>query len=152
MLKELKNTVVHCKTREEYDRLMKIYEEAGWRWLSLSKPSKFDGYSKYEADTGIQCEDLFQMGSTATAVKNKWKVISLADFLREQGISSSKSEVRSLFRKYTVFKHDDCPLQLWCRDSEIQVRKNGRKRKTYTVTGDLDQWAEAFFDGYLAAQ
>ncbi len=30
-LKELDNTVVHCKTKEEYDELMEIYEEGGWK-------------------------------------------------------------------------------------------------------------------------
>lgn len=39
-LKSLENTVVHTPTEAEYDELMKIYEDAGWKWVSLRLNNK----------------------------------------------------------------------------------------------------------------
>jgi len=39
-MKELKNTVVNVKTQAEYDELMEMYEEAGWKWLTPIKIRK----------------------------------------------------------------------------------------------------------------
>lgn len=148
-LKELPNTVVHCKTRKEYDQLMKMYEEAGWRWCSGNLPTanSWDSRSDSYGRILIRVQDGF---SQPVYDESSRCEISFSDFLREQGIPAKK-EVHSLLRTYTVYEHDNCPVKLWCRGEEVKAR-NGRKVKTYTVTGDLDQWASAFFDGYLAAQ
>lgn len=54
-------------------------------------------------------------------------------------------------QKYSVFRRKDVPAQLWERNGTIEVRFRGRVKKTFTVPGNVDQWAEAFFDGYSLA-
>lgn len=84
MLKELKNTVVHCKSEDEYNRLMKIYEDGGWVWTGGNMPTQFDGW---EGDNGFwhyyECKDEFCRGSQAGAGQ---RAISLDQFLTAQGI------------------------------------------------------------------
>lgn len=79
-LRELPNTVVHCRTKEEYDRLMQLYEQAGWRWCGGDMPTSepFSEFNHYD------CNDRFQCGSRAWSGET---VISLSEFLRIQGIS-----------------------------------------------------------------
>ncbi len=144
-LKELPNTAVLCKTREEYDRLMKIYEDAGWLWFGGEKPTEFDGFR--DVDEFVDVNDRFMTGKMAY----DRDVLSLTEFLREAGVSVTKTEIRSFIKKYTVFQHDDVPFALWERDGTVQIRQGRRKAKSFTVTGDLDQWVSAFFDGYLSA-
>ena len=90
-LREMPNTVVHCKTREEYDRLMQIYEEAGWSW-SIGQIRPHEGFEEWSEGGKYQLY---------ITVKNIWdrrssyefaKTLSLSDFLREQGIDQLKPE------------------------------------------------------------
>lgn len=100
MLKELPNTVVHCKTKEEYDRLMHIYEDAGWRWNGGKRPSEitFDSFNYY------LCKDNFTRSSSAIffeiprQARVLSRVLSLSDFLREQGIDQPTIEIGKKYR------------------------------------------------------
>lgn len=38
-LREMPGHVVHCKTKDEFDRLMRLYEAAGWKYASGSRPT-----------------------------------------------------------------------------------------------------------------
>ncbi|MDB5344213.1 MAG: hypothetical protein JWP89_2590 [Schlesneria sp.] len=156
-LRKLPNTVVHCKSREEYDRLMTIYEEAGWKWRGGEKPTEFEGWAgtsrAEECGLSVDAYDDFRCSNSDWMSKNhpEKKTRSLSEFIFEQGIHVTVTETRSFLKKYTVFQHDDVPFALWERDGTVQLRQGRRKAKSFTVTGDLDQWVSAFFDGYLSA-
>jgi len=84
-LKELPNTVIHCKSRSEYDKLMKIYEEGGWVWCSGGeKPTQWDGwcldnddFHSYSAKDGFSryVEDAYNC-----------TCLSFNEFLEKQGL------------------------------------------------------------------
>lgn len=82
-LKELPNTVVHCETRDEYDQLMRIYEDAGWRWNDGQRPTE---WSPWEYGAKLPCSfnvnDRFYCNSAGSPHRK----LSLSEFLEEQGI------------------------------------------------------------------
>lgn len=98
-LKEIKNTVVHCKTKEEYDRLMQIYEDAGWGWCSGGeKPTEWNAWRYADEDGRCICaKDNFGHGSLKYH-REKSKVISLSEFLSEQGLDKPTIEIGKKYR------------------------------------------------------
>lgn len=85
MLKELKDTAVHCKTREEYDRLMDLYEKAGWAWTCPEQYRNWEYRKSCHKDVHISVEKTFRqpVGESTTRF---YKILSLSQFLKEQGI------------------------------------------------------------------
>lgn len=79
-LKSLENTVVHTPTKAEYDELMKIYEDAGWKWMDESNPTDivFNG-----SWTNILAHDRFLRTSSS-----RYEVINLNEFKKIQNIES----------------------------------------------------------------
>jgi hypothetical protein len=153
-LKELPNTVVHCKTKDEYDRLMQFYEDAGWTWGGGSRPKP--SYWSFESrSTDHECRTVIEVknGFCNCDGRHFYNVITFAEFLKEQGIDEADAETerKQLISKFAVFTHDDALIQLWVRDGTAQIRKSGRRGKIFTVTGELDQWVKTFFEGYLSA-
>ena len=131
-LREMPNTVVHCKTREEYDRLMQIYEEAGWSW-SIGQIRPHEGFEEWSEGGKYQLY---------ITVKNIWdrrssyefaKTLSLSDFLREQGIDQLKPEdlspgdwvevvedfsyggCRHKYKKGEKYQVKECGIELWLK-------------------------------------
>lgn len=82
ILKEMPDTVVHCKTKEEYDELMQIYEDAGWEY----------GYGKI-SDCSFE-EQKNHDGTALVTAKNRFdhrwdvdkKILSLQEFKEAQGL------------------------------------------------------------------
>lgn len=83
-MKELPNTVVHTKTQEEYDELMKLYEEAGWRWVGGDKPTAGNWWSVDEDQTCVWVSDRFIHSPKNHVKNNGLKIISLAEL--KQGL------------------------------------------------------------------
>lgn len=95
MLKKLKNTVVHCKTKEEYDRLMKIYEEVGWKWRDGELPTEYRHLGRHtwgdeREETCVTVQDRFSFAGRSWYSGKR--VISLPEFLRIQGLDTLKLE------------------------------------------------------------
>jgi hypothetical protein len=154
-LKELKKTVVHCKTREEFDRLMQIYQEAGWVWSNDHNPvgEKYHGehvWNIEREETCVLCIDKFGFDCCKHFLSTGFQILTLSEFLREQGIDADKQPSGPI--KYMVYKQEGVDIQLWVRDGTAQIHKRGRNGKTFTIVGDADQWVEIFFQGYASAQ
>lgn len=46
--------IVHCPTQEDYDQLMKVCEELGYRWCDSARPTDSPGtWNHLEKFTGI---------------------------------------------------------------------------------------------------
>lgn len=121
-LKKLENTVVHCKTQTEYDELMRIYEDAGWVWRNGDKPTNHKSYfSEYEDGICAKVEDRFTKDSVRYWKLKNWKIISLSEFKRIQGLErefrvgdrvrvvaeDSKFRVKSRIGQEGVIESDD---------------------------------------------
>jgi len=88
-LKELKNTVVHCKTEDEYDELMRIYEEGRWIHSSGASARKHN-YNPYANKKFWQCPDAKNKFNHKTTGWAGGEIISLQEFKEKQGIRTSK--------------------------------------------------------------
>ena len=89
-LKELKNTVVNTKTQEEYDELMKIYEDGGWEWNYKIKPTAMSSWSLHKADTCVRVQNRFGHADKDWYEDEGCKIITLEEFKKEQGIMKYK--------------------------------------------------------------
>src|SRR4051812_1774129 len=90
-LKPMPNTVVHCKTKDEYDRLMALYEAAGWRWCSGQPVRAFVWESRGEDN---EKRILITVSPSFANVIGTciYDVLPFPDFLREQGIDQLRPE------------------------------------------------------------
>lgn len=57
-IEPIQNTVVHVEYREEYDELMRILEDSGFKWNSNRKPTVKDNFSYHKRDTCINISQL----------------------------------------------------------------------------------------------
>jgi hypothetical protein len=86
-LKEFKNTGVQCKTKDEFNRLMQIYEDAGWHWRAGQNPTEFDCWDDEEERTCLDIHNDFRTDSISRWESHGYSVLSFTEFLRKQGIS-----------------------------------------------------------------
>lgn len=90
MIEKFKNEdiAVHCNTQEEYDKLMKLLEEYGFRWRAGEKPTCFNGFKVYKSKTYIN-DDLYKtIPGLGYADKNyyvirNYKLIEYKDFIKQ---------------------------------------------------------------------
>ena len=90
--KEIGSTVIHVKTRKEYDELMEILEEYGIGWITGKEATKFLGvYDIYENETCIRVKDRHLLYTDkAWYLEEGYKVISLDKFKEIQGLGKFK--------------------------------------------------------------
>lgn len=108
-LKPLKNLTVNTKTKESCNELMRVYELGGWKWDSLSIPTRgvaVWGIHKEKTciDAGFSHlyieEGLFGFSSRTFYLEEYWKIISPQKFYRVQGINSQMlKEINEYFEK-----------------------------------------------------
>lgn len=92
-LKPLPNTVVHVPTEEEYEELMSMYEDAGWRWSSGTAPMlDLSMWLSQGVNTHIRAKDGFSIADMD--VLEKPHIITLKDFKKEQGLM--KKELKEM--------------------------------------------------------
>lgn len=97
-LKPLENTAVHTPTKAEYDELMIIYQDAGWRWYSGLNPTnrEFDSDLVY-----IFVQNIFGYASAS-----EHKTITLNEFKQIQNIESEPQmeDIDKIMAEYGVLK------------------------------------------------
>lgn len=93
-LREMENTVVHTKTRAEYDLLMSIYEAADWKWQSGKKPTKEDSYNEYKEKTCIRVKKEICYAREGFYKEEGVKIISLRKFLKSQKLALNTAFMR----------------------------------------------------------
>jgi hypothetical protein len=79
-LKELPKTVVNCRTQEEYNELMDIYTQAGWKWSWGDIQKDVHGWKYYEEETCIDVEDGFTFGPAAWHREEGYTILSFPEF------------------------------------------------------------------------
>ena len=100
-LNPMENVVVLVPTRERFDKLMKVYESAGWMWvndIAPTKPINFDGWkhgNKTCIDAGFYSrllenperkEGRFGFGNLDLFLERGYDVISDNLFYKMQGV------------------------------------------------------------------
>lgn len=93
-LRELPHTVVHCKTQKEYDELMQIYEDAGWKWNEGQNATYKNNWTSYKGETCVLIKDGFcycpaqpdRRDRISYYRLNGYKILSLQEFKEEQGL------------------------------------------------------------------
>lgn len=115
------NTVVHVPTQEEYDHLMGIYEELGWKWCGGVSPKEDDFWAEDREATCIDLKDDYRRASKKWHEQSStdWKIISLSeaiDILNEvygksfEKLGSSLPPTGVKWERYAV--PIDCPDEI----------------------------------------
>ena len=87
ILKNLLNTVVNTKTQKEYDELMRICEKGRWNWYGVA-PTEINNWNSLKENTCINVSDgCLGYSSIGYYKEEGYKIISLQDFKREQGMA-----------------------------------------------------------------
>jgi len=96
-LREMPNTVVHCKTQEEYDELMQIYADAGWEWGTGTDGTEGSYFKIHEFSyrpSGYRVEVKDRFGGNVNPISCE-RILSLQEFKRLQGLDTSEFYGRS---------------------------------------------------------
>ena len=101
---------IHCKTKEEFKKVLKIFEEKGWRWFSGDNPTNFIPYTN-ENDC-VTYKNNMEYGSINHFKYFNVQVISFKEFLRLEG------RAKSFPRVMLVSDDEDAPLSQW---EEVEV-------------------------------
>ena len=89
-LKEILNTVINVKTQKECDELMRIYEEAGWKWSFGKKPTNTNFWNVCKNKTCIKARNGFKFLRYVIAEELGYKIITLTKFKKLQEIKRGK--------------------------------------------------------------
>jgi len=86
-------TVIHIKTKEEFKKVLQIFNKKKWVWGSGDKPLEFINYwDYYKKETCIEYENNFRRADKEYYKKNGYKIISFKKFLKMEGIPKLSEE------------------------------------------------------------
>lgn len=90
MLKELSNTVVNCKTQEEWNKLMDLLREESIKWKGGQKLQNYGKWEEYKSETCIDIGSGIQVSPRSFYRKCNGEIISLSEFLEKQGLDKEE--------------------------------------------------------------
>jgi len=122
-LKELPNTVVNTKTQEEYDELMRIYEEAGWEWIGGGKPTKYNDWNVYREETCIPVKNNIIYANLPYF--KGCAIISLSEFKQIQGPGNRKQTKFKVGDKVKILGKSVPGFEGWENYKERYPKENG---------------------------
>ena len=151
MIEKFKNEdiAVHCNTQEEYDKLMKLLEECGFRWRGGEKPTCFNAFGVYKSETYINegwynatIPGLGYADKNYYVIKN-YKLIEYKDFIKQVGAEERPSllevfttiieEFNSIFKP--LCESDTEKEQVENEFEQIEIKQEN------TVNGNLINYA-----------
>ena len=80
----MKNTIIRCKSEEEYNAVLKKLEEKGCTWLSGNKPTEKGYYN--EGYENIVVDDNTLTASSGVIVRDGFEIITADDFIGNKPI------------------------------------------------------------------
>lgn len=93
-LRPMKRTVVQVPTKEEFVTLMRIYESAGWKWMTRDLPTKSDGvWNIHKKQTCVITKNKFTYSPKLFHRVLFQKIISLDEFYKFQGIKKQQLDM-----------------------------------------------------------
>lgn len=79
--------VVHCPTQEDYDKLMKAYEEkTNWMWYQGQRPTDLNDWIAYKSETCVRYGNKFAYAHRQWYEANNFTIISLDTALEWLGV------------------------------------------------------------------
>ena len=84
-------TVIHIKTKEEFKKVLQIFNKKKWVWCGGDKPLEFINYwDNNRKETCIKYENRFLFASKEYYKQNDYKVISFKKFLKMEELEVPK--------------------------------------------------------------
>ena len=78
---------INTKTQEQYNELMRMFEEKWWKWLDWEKPTEKNYFNLYKENICIDYKDWFWYADI-DFYKEKWnEIISFEEFLELEWIT-----------------------------------------------------------------
>lgn len=140
---------VHCNTQEEYDKLMKLLEEYGFRWRRGEKPTCFNASEVYKSKTYINDCLYKTIPGLGYADKNyyvirNYKLIEYKDFIKQVNAEERTSPLEDCIIIIkegfnSIFKHL-CELDTEKEQVENEFEQIETKQEK-TVNGNLINYA-----------
>lgn len=81
-------TSVHCPDRETFDKLMQIYQDAGWVWAGGDQPTQWSLRGEWDTNEKIEVKNNFLRAKSPS-----YKTLSFPDFLTAQGLEETPEGV-----------------------------------------------------------
>lgn len=106
--------VVHTPTQEDFDRLMRAYEQKGWKWFSGDRPTKYYPWERYAEKTCVGFKNSFCYDSKSYLDMNSYQIISVDEALQRLNLSNPNimSSLLETFRKLTLSADDKMMIEM----------------------------------------
>lgn len=120
---------INCKTKDEFKRVLEIFEEKGWTWRSGHNPLYNDHvWFILQERTYIDYHDMFGYGAVDAPGAAKKQIISFEEFLQLE------YHAKSFPRKMLVSDDNNAPLREWERLTVLGYAEGAEF--PWIVTGD----------------
>lgn len=104
--------VVHCPTQEDYDKLMKAYEEkTNWMWYQGQRPTDLNDWIAYKSETCVRYGNKFAYAHRQWYEANNFTIISLDTALEWLGVEKEPSPVKNQLKEPWVFYKEIARMQ-----------------------------------------
>lgn len=103
---------IHCKTKDEFKRVLEIFEEKGWKWANESKNTPLDCLNYWETYgeyTYIIYDNPIAYGAVTWEYERD--IITFEEFLELEG--KTKEATKSFPRVMLVSDDKNDPLSNW---------------------------------------
>ena len=88
-------TAINCKTKEEFIKVLEIFDKKGWRWGGGDKPlDKIYYWDEYKEETCIGYKNYFEYSPKEWYLEEGWKIISFEEFLEIENIPTPEEIAR----------------------------------------------------------
>lgn len=75
--------VIQCKTKEEFEFLMKLYKKRGWKWYGGDDPTEnIDFWERNKENTCVEFSDDFTYSSREYFKRQGFKIFELDEILK----------------------------------------------------------------------
>lgn len=104
---------INCKTKDEFQRVLEIFEKKRWQWCDGDKPtSNVKKWYNYQSYTCIEYDNFFGYANMQFCKNHGFQIISFEEFLQLEG------RAKSFPRVMLVYDNEDDPLSDW---EELEV-------------------------------
>ena len=88
-------TAIHTKTKEEFKRVLEIFDKKGWRWNGVNELlDKTYYWDEYKEENCIRYENYFGYSPKEWYLRNGYKIISFEEFLEIENAPSPEEIAR----------------------------------------------------------
>ena len=122
-----------CKTQEEFNGVLEIFEKKGWKWCNKENPTSLKSeWNKYNINTCLSYENNFTICNKESYVHDNYTILSFEQFLEEElknNLTINKTmENDNLKKEFENLKND---LNKKLNEFENKINNNEKSCQEY---------------------